>query len=157
MAHNTKFFLVSAILVDKKIHTLIPLNLTFFLNFQAMVFNCYKFERLLCSLTPPSLCVNGAACLVYKVVSKKFGMFADTVWPVFERREHTWAKGSLRVDGLREKLCDELFCLCLMHMQCYLLCPFWALLLLKGCTIKQAILMCDKRACMWMNWKATNF
>ena len=55
---------------------------------------------------------------------------------------HTWAKGNLRVDGLRNKLCDELFCFSLMHMQCYLLCPFWALLLKKGCTIKQAILMC---------------
>ena len=59
---------------------------------------------------------------------------------------HTWAKGSLRVNGLRKKLCDDLFCFSLMHMQCCLLCPFWALLLWKGCTIKQAILMCDCRS-----------
>ena len=42
---------------------------------------------------------------------------------------HKWAKGSLRVDGLRKKHCDELFCFSLMHTQCCLLCPFWALLL----------------------------
>ena len=54
----------------------------------------------------------------------------DYLWMSFQMGLwHTWAKGSLRVDGLRKKLCDELFCFSLMHMQCCLLCPFSALLL----------------------------
>ena len=37
---------------------------------------------------------------------------------------HTKSKGFLRVDGMRKKLCDEMVCFCLMHMQRSLLCPF---------------------------------
>ena len=28
----------------------------------------------------------------------------------------TWAKGNLRVNGLRQKICDEMFCFSLMHI-----------------------------------------
>ena len=38
--------------------------------------------------------------------------------------KHTNSKGFLRVDGMRKKLCDEMVCFCLMHMQRSLLCPF---------------------------------
>ena len=37
---------------------------------------------------------------------------------------HTNSKGFLRVDGMRKKLHDEMFCFCLVHMQCSLLRPF---------------------------------
>ena len=45
---------------------------------------------------------------------------------------HTNSKGFLRVDGMRKKLCDEMVCFCLMHMQRSLLCPFWVACFIKG-------------------------
>ena len=45
-------------------------------------------------------------------------------WPTAVAGEHTNSKGFLRVDGMRKKLCDEMVCFCLMHMQRSLLCPF---------------------------------
>ena len=43
--------------------------------------------------------------------------------------ESSLAKINLRVDDLRKKLRNELFCFSLMHNAVLLLCPFWALLL----------------------------
>ena len=45
---------------------------------------------------------------------------------------HTNWKDDLRDDGLRNKLCDEMFCFCLMHMQCSFLWPFWVAPSIKG-------------------------
>ena len=33
---------------------------------------------------------------------------------------------------MHKKLCDEIVCFCLMHMQCSLLCPFWVACFIKG-------------------------
>ena len=33
---------------------------------------------------------------------------------------------------MHKKLCDEIVCFCLMHMQCSLLCPFWVACSIKG-------------------------
>ena len=38
--------------------------------------------------------------------------------------QRTFQKGNLRGNGFCRKLCNELFCFCLKHMQCYLLWPF---------------------------------
>ena len=45
---------------------------------------------------------------------------------------HTNCEDDLRVDGLRKKLCDEIFCFCLMRMYCSLLWPFWVASFTKG-------------------------
>ena len=56
-----------------------------------------------------------------------------------ETERHTNWKDELRVNGLRKKLCDEMFCFCLMHMQCSLLCTFWVASSIKG-EVKQTCL-----------------
>ena len=53
------------------------------------------------------------------------------------RKPHTNSKGFLRVDGMRKKLRDEMFCFCLMHTKCSLLRPFWVASFIKG-QVKQA-------------------
>ena len=52
--------------------------------------------------------------------------------------KHTNWKDDLRVEGLRKKLCDEIFCFCLMYMQCSLLAIFEWLLLKKWCLNRHA-------------------
>ena len=71
---------------------------------------------------------------------------------------HTNSKGFLRVDGMRKKLCDEMVCFGLMHVQRSLICPFWVACFIKG-QVKQtcfnlyeAILKAttfDTQACHW--------
>ena len=50
------------------------------------------------------------------------------------RGMHTNSKGFLRVDGMRKKAMrwNEMICICLMHKQRSLLCPFWVACFIKG-------------------------
>ena len=46
---------------------------------------------------------------------------------LFLRPDQTWTQGSLSVNGLQKRQCDEIFCFSLTLEQCHLLCSIWAL------------------------------
>ena len=99
------------------------------------------------SILTPERCVNGAGHrswgtfgmryhLNHPRKKKGFDLFSWCMFRVSEwwkfwvelSSSQTWAKGSLRVDGLRKKLFDDLLWFSLMNKQCCsILSLFWAL------------------------------